>query len=67
MQERIDDRGIRRLPLVVGVEDERVLSKAPGAAVAEPPERHALHHVLVFDEDREQPRVSVRLGLEVLR
>ena len=64
---RIDDGRVGRLPLVVGVEDQRVLAEPPGAAVAEPPERHALDHVLVLDEDREQLRVRVRLGLEVLR
>jgi len=48
--------------LVAGVEDQRVLSEAQGVAVAEPTKRHAFNHVLVLDEDREQPSISVRLG-----
>ncbi len=67
MQRRVDDRGVGRLALVVGVKEKRVLTEAPTAAVVEPPKSHAFYHVLVFDEDREQPRISIRLGLEILR
>ena len=54
MQQRVDDCCIGRLPLVVGVEDQRMLSRSPCAAVTEAPECHAIHSVLVLDEDRKQ-------------
>ena len=58
MHQRINDRHIGRLALVVGVEDQRVLSGSPSASVAETPEGHPLDGVLVLGEDRKQLRVA---------
>src|SRR4051812_23403682 len=67
MQRFVNDRTIGRFALVALVEDQRVLPEAPGAAVAQAPERHPLHVVFMFEEYREQARIGDGLGLLVFR
>src|SRR5574340_855147 len=67
MQHGVDDGSIGRLSLVVGVEDQWVLPKSPGAAVAEAPEGHPLDYVLMLDKDRKQLGIVIRLCFQILR
>src|SRR5689334_17462099 len=62
----VHDGCVRRLWVVVGIERQRVLSKAPSAAIIEAPESDSLDNFLVFLEDREEPCVIVCLSLKVL-
>ena len=55
IQWRVNDRRIGGLPLVVGAEDQRMLSKSPSAAVAEAPEWHAFHGILMLAKNRDLP------------
>jgi hypothetical protein len=63
MEHGFDDRLVGRLPMVVGVEDQWVLSKSPGPTVAKSPEGDSLQRVFVLGEDGEQAGISIRLGL----
>ena len=63
MERGFDDRLIGRLSLIVGVEDQWVLSKSPSPTVAKSPEGDSLQRVFVLGEDGEQAGISIRLGL----
>lgn len=43
MQHCVHDRHVGRLAQTVGVENEGILSEAPGAAIIKPPERNAIN------------------------
>src|SRR5687767_8352726 len=63
----IDDGLQRGFRPIVGIEDEREPRPAPRAAIAEPPERHAIDRRAVLHEDGEQPGVGVCLRAQEFR
>ena len=61
----IHNRGVGRFGIVVGVEEQRMLSPPPRAAIVQAPEGDAFDDIFVLLEDCEEPRVVFGLRVEV--